>query len=390
MFFTQLGCELFLLCCLSVSFCLYQRGIKKYDDCQSGKEDVLKKTYVVLLSSVFNKRGRRRQEKNIKMLASNGGSNATLNGDVNNGRKKGFFNSSILPRRKSFDGMNKKSSKGGGRSRAIFSPPPSFSSSSSSSVLVFPEQEDEAYPYLSRRRISESEGGKFVRRNISSSALYEHELQLKDDGVVEYAVRRRIETTIETSGGGKDVLNAVYSRLQEGILGGSNTMDDSIRSREASAKEVREFMFGSDETLETRRSKGPPLYQTLDHHRAKAFHVCETKSQSAFGKSIMKTFVSSDRSTGSIAFKMIEAKNSRVFEVYEGSNAIEIDSDGSIYIVARGKAKMKGLLKKFAHKQVANVLVSKIRANLERTRDAIDGGANTARNNNNGDAALFA
>ena len=325
------------------------------------------------------------------MLASNGGSNATLNGDVNNGRKKGFFNSSILPRRKSFDGMNKKSSKGGGRSRAIFSPPPSFSSSSSSSVLVFPEQEDEAYPYLSRRRISESEGGKFVRRNISSSALYEHELQLKDDGVVEYAVRRRIETTIETSGGGKDVLNAVYSRLQEGILGGSNTMDDSIRSREASAKEVREFMFGSDETLETRRSKGPPLYQTLDHHRAKTFHVCETKSQSAFGKSIMKTFVSSDRSTGSIAFKMIEAKNSRVFEVYEGSNAIEIDSDGSIYIVARGKAKMKGLLKKFAHKQVANVLVSKIRANLERTRDAIDGGANTANNNNNnGDAALFA
>jgi hypothetical protein len=230
-----------------------------------------------------------------------------------------------------------------------------------------------------------------VRRNISSSALYEHELQLKDDGVVEYAVRRRIETTIETSGGGKDVLNAVYSRLQEGILGGSNTMDDSIRSREASAKEVREFMFGSDEALETRRSKGPPLYQTLDHHhRAKTFHVCETKSQSAFGKSIMKTFVSSDRSTGSIAFKMIEAKNSRVFEVYEGSNAIEIDSDGSIYIVARGKAKMKGLLKKFAHKQVANVLVSKIRANLERTRDAIDGGANTANNNNNGDAALFA
>lgn len=44
------------VCCLCVSFCLYQRGIKKYDDCQSGKEDVLKKTYVVLLSSVFNKR----------------------------------------------------------------------------------------------------------------------------------------------------------------------------------------------------------------------------------------------------------------------------------------------------------------------------------------------
>jgi|TARA_B110000483_G_scaffold221055_1_gene276698 hypothetical protein len=346
----------------------------------------------VLLSVLFNKRGRRRkQEENTinKMLASNA---TTLNnGDASNGGRKnyGFFasGSSILPRRKSFDGMNKKSSKGGGRSRAIFSPPPP-SSSSSSSVLVFPEQEDEAYPYLSRRRISESEGGKFVRRNISSSALYEHELQLKDDGVVEYAVRRRIETTIETSGGGKDVLNAVYSRLQEGILGGSNTMDDSIRSREASAKEVREFMFGSDETLETRRSKGPPLYQTLDNHRAKTFHVCETKSQSAFGKSIMKTFVSSDRSTGSIAFKMIE--NSRVFEVYEGSNAIEIASDGSIYIVARGKAKMKGLLKKFAHKQVANVLVSKIRANLERTRDAIDGGANTANNNNNGDAALFA
>ena len=71
-------------------------------------------------------------------------------------------------------------------------------------------------------------------------------------------MRRRIETTIETSGGGKDVLNAVYSRLQEGILGGSNTMDDSIRSREAS-KEVREFMFGSDEALETRRSKRSPF-----------------------------------------------------------------------------------------------------------------------------------
>ena len=329
------------------------------------------------------------------MLAFNATTNLN-NGDASNGGRKnfGFFasGSSILPRRKSFDGMNKKSSsKGGGRRQAIFSPPPSFSSSSSSSVLVFPEQEDEAYPYLSRRRrIAESEGGKFVRGNISST-LYEHELQLKDDGVVEYAVRRRIETTIETSGGGKDVLNTVYSRLQEGILGGSNTMDDSIRSREASAKEVREFLFGSDEALETRRrSKGPPLYQTLDNHRAKTFHVCETKSQSAFGKSIMKTFVSSDRSTGSIAFKMIEAKNSRVFEVYEGSNAIEIGSDGSIYIVARGKAKMKGLLKKFAHKQVANVLVSKMRANLERTRDAIDGGASNAKNNNNGDAALFA
>jgi len=47
----------FFCCVVSAkSFCLYQRGIKKYDDCQSGKEDVLKKTHVVLLSSVFNKR----------------------------------------------------------------------------------------------------------------------------------------------------------------------------------------------------------------------------------------------------------------------------------------------------------------------------------------------
>ena len=46
-----------------------------------------------------------------------------------------------------------------------------------------------------------------MRRNISSSALYEHELQLKRRrGVVEYAVRREdLKQRFETSGGGKDV-----------------------------------------------------------------------------------------------------------------------------------------------------------------------------------------
>ena len=50
---------------------------------------------------------------------------------------------------------------------------------------------------------------------------------------------------------------------------------------------------------------------------------------------------------------------------------------------------MKGLLRKFAHKQVANVLVSKIRANLEKTRNAIDAPLaekNTSENNKNNNA----
>ena len=220
-----------------------------------------------------------------------------------------------------------------------------------------------------------------MRRNISSSALYEHELQLKDDGVVEYAVRRRIETTIETSGGGKDVLNAVYSRLQEGILGGSNTMDDSIRSHEA-RQGGAQFMFGSDEALETRRSKGPLIPNSTII--AQSVSRLRDKSQSFRQIDQKLSSLPIDRQVQSL----LNDRKLGVFEVYEGSNAIEIDSDGSIYIVARGKAKMKGLLKKFAHKQVANVLVSKIRANL-RTRDGRRR-PNTAKNNNNGDAALFA
>ena len=288
----------------------------------------------------------------------------------------------MLPRRRSLD---KKTTKRPTTTTTTTTTTAAFQSG----TMVFPEQEDEAYPYLSRRRrVVAEEGGQFVRRGHAAS--YEHELQLRDEGVVEYAVRRRL---LETTMGARreDVLDEVYARLLEGILGGSNTEDDSIRSREATAKEVRELLFGSDEAFETRRLKGGPLYTTLNNHRAKTFHVCETKSQSAFGKSIMKTFVSSDRSTGFIAFKMIEANTSRVFEVYEGSLAIETDplDCGSIVIVARGKAKLKGLLRKFAHKQVANVLVSKIRANLEKTRNAIDAPLaekNTSENNKNNNA----
>ena len=315
------------------------------------------------------------------MFASNNSSSSAIPLAITAGdarkTKKGFL--PMLPRRKSLDEKATKRPTTTTTTRAAFQ----------SGTMVFPEQEDEAYPYLSRRRrVVAEEGGQFVRRGHAAS--YEHELHLRDEGVVEYAVRRRLETTMGARR--DDVLDKVYARLLEGILGGSNTEDDSIRSREATAKEVREFaLFGSDEAFETRRLKGGPLYTTLNNHRAKTFHVCETKSQSAFGKSIMKTFVSSDRSTGFIAFKMIEANSSRVFEVYEGSLAIEIDplDYGSIVIVARGKAKLKGLLRKFAHKQVANVLVSKIRANLEKTRNAIDAPLaekNTSENNKNNNA----
>lgn len=315
------------------------------------------------------------------MFASNNSSSATPLTTAGDARKtkKGFL--PMLPRRRSLDKKaTKRPTTTTTTTRAAFQ----------SGTMVFPEQEDEAYPYLSRRRgrVVAEEGGQFVRRGHAAS--YEHELQLRDEGVVEYAVRRSLETTTGARRG--DVSDEVYARLLEGILGGSNTEDDSIRSREATAKEVREFaLFGSDEAFETRRLKGGPLYATLNNHRAKTFHVCETKSQSAFGKSIMKTFVSSDRSTGFIAFKMIEANTSRVFEVYEGSLAIETDplDCGSIVIVARGKAKLKGLLRKFAHKQVANVLVSKIRANLEKTRNAIDAPLaekNTSESNKNNNA----
>ena len=318
------------------------------------------------------------------MFTSNNSSSATPLTAAGDARKtkKGFL--PMLPRRKSLD---KKASKRPTTTTTTTTTRAAFQSG----TMVFPEQEDEAYPYLSRRRrVVAEEGGQFVRRGHAAS-YYEHELQLRDEGVVEYAVRRRLETTM---GARREdiVLDEVYARLLEGILGGSNTEDDSIRSREATAKEVREFaLFGSDEAFETRRLKGGPLYTTLNNHRAKTFHVCETKSQSAFGKSIMKTFVSSDRSTGFIAFKMIEANTSRVFEIYEGSLAIETDplDCGSIVIVARGKAKLKGLLRKFAHKQVANVLVSKIRANLEKTRNAIDAPLaekNTSESNKNNNA----
>jgi hypothetical protein len=253
--------------------------------------------------------------------------------------------------------------------------------------MVFPKQEDEAYPYLSRRRAVDE--GQFERRG-RQPPRYEQKVRLKDDGVVEYAVIKKIEKTATTTtttttrrNEEEDALSEIYSRMHEGILGGSNTSDDFTRSRKATAKEVREFaLFGSDEAFETRRLKGPPLYQTLDTHRLENFYVCETQSQSAFGKSTMNTFVSSDRSKRFIQFKMIDT-NSRVFEVYEGSNAIEIDPyDGSIVLVARGTAKVKGLLKTFAHKQVANALVSKIRTNLEKTCEDINH-ANNVNNNNN-------
>ena len=256
-------------------------------------------------------------------------------------------------------------------------------------LLRFPKQEDEAYPYLSRRRAVDE--GQFERRG-RQPPRYEQKVRLKDDGVVEYAVIKKIEKTATTTttmtttrrNEEEDALSEIYSRMHEGILGGSNTSDDFTRSRKATAKEVREFaLFGSDEAFETRRLKGPPLYQTLDTHRLENFYVCETQSQSAFGKSTMNTFVSSDRSKRFIQFKMIDT-NSRVFEVYEGSNAIEIDPyDGSIVLVARGTAKVKGLLKTFAHKQVANALVSKIRTNLEKTCEDINHANNVNNNNNN-------
>ena len=274
------------------------------------------------------------------------------------------------------------------RRRGVPSAASASPSSSSGEVMVFPKQEDEAYPYLSRRRAVDE--GQFERRG-RQPPRYEQKVRLKDDGVVEYAVIKKIEKTATTTttttttrrNEEEDALSEIYSRMHEGILGGSNTSDDFTRSRKATAKEVLEFaLFGSDEAFETRRLKGPPLYQTLDTHRLENFYVCETQSQSAFGKSTMNTFVSSDRSKRFIQFKMIDT-NSRVFEVYEGSNAIEIDPyDGSIVLVARGTAKVKGLLKTFAHKQVANALVSKIRTNLEKTCEDINH-ANNVNNKNN-------
>ena len=322
----------------------------------------------------------------------------TLDGRRTTSKKKGF----VVPRRPSSSSplgskddrrrvlftnttTNGFIKKGHERRRRPFAA--SASPSSSGEVMVFPKQEDEAYPYLSRRRAVDE--GQFERRG-RQPPRYEQKVRLKDDGVVEYAVIKKIEKTATTTtttttrrNEEEDALSEIYSRMHEGILGGSNTSDDFTRSRKATAKEVREFaLFGSDEAFETRRLKGPPLYQTLDTHRLENFYVCETQSQSAFGKSTMNTFVSSDRSKRFIQFKMIDT-NSRVFEVYEGSNAIEIDPyDGSIVLVARGTAKVKGLLKTFAHKQVANALVSKIRTNLEKTCEDINH-ANNVNNKNN-------
>ena len=324
----------------------------------------------------------------------------TLDGRRTTSKKKGF----VVPRRPSSSSplgskddrrrvlftnttTNGFIQKGHERRRRPPSAASASPSSSSGEVMVFPKQEDEAYPYLSRRRAVDE--GQFERRG-RQPPRYEQKVRLKDDGVVEYAVIKKIEKTATTTtttttrrNEEEDALSEIYSRMHEGILGGSNTSDDFTRSRKATAKEVREFaLFGSDEAFETRRLKGPPLYQTLDTHRLENFYVCETQSQSAFGKSTMNTFVSSDRSKHFIQFKMIDT-NSRVFEVYEGSNAIEIDPyDGSIVLVARGTAKVKGLLKTFAHKQVANALVSKIRTNLEKTCEDINH-ANNVNNNNN-------
>ena len=324
----------------------------------------------------------------------------TLDGRRTTSKKKGF----VVPRRPSSSSplgskddrrrvlftnttTNGFIKKGHERRRRPPSAASASPSSSSGEVMVFPKQEDEAYPYLSRRRAVDE--GQFERRG-RQPPRYEQKVRLKDDGVVEYAVIKKIEKTATTTtttttrrNEEEDALSEIYSRMHEGILGGSNTSDDFTRSRKATAKEVREFaLFGSDEAFETRRLKGPPLYQTLDTHRLENFYVCETQSQSAFGKSTMNTFVSSDRSKRFIQFKMIDT-NSRVFEVYEGSNAIEIDPyDGSIVLVARGTAKVKGLLKTFAHKQVANALVSKIRTNLEKTCEDINH-ANNVNNNNN-------
>ena len=310
----------------------------------------------------------------------------TLDGRRTTSKKKGF----VVPRRPPSLSDERRTVfsnsfiKGHERRR----PSASASPSSSGEVMVFPKQEDEAYPYLSRRRAVDE--GQFERRG-RQPPRYEQKVRLKDDGVVEYAVIKKIEKTATTTttmtttrrNEEEDALSEIYSRMHEGILGGSNTSDDFTRSRKATAKEVLEFaLFGSDEAFETRRLKGPPLYQTLDTHRLENFYVCETQSQSAFGKSTMNTFVSSDRSKRFIQFKMIDT-NSRVFEVYEGSNAIEIDPyDGSIVLVARGTAKVKGLLKTFAHKQVANALVSKIRTNLEKTCEDINH-ANNVNNKNN-------
>ena len=324
----------------------------------------------------------------------------TLDGRRTTSKKKGF----VVPRRPSSSSplgskddrrrvlftnttTNGFIQKGHERRRRPPSAASASPSSSSGEVMVFPKQEDEAYPYLSRRRAVDE--GQFERRG-RQPPRYEQKVRLKDDGVVEYAVIKKIEKTATTTtttttrrNEEEDALSEIYSRMHEGILGGSNTSDDFTRSRKATAKEVREFaLFGSDEAFETRRLKGPPLYQTLDTHRLENFYVCETQSQSAFGKSTMNTFVSSDRSKRFIQFKMIDT-NSRVFEVYEGSNAIEIDPyDGSIVLVARGTAKVKGLLKTFAHKQVANALVSKIRTNLEKTCEDINH-ANNVNNKNN-------
>ena len=233
----------------------------------------------------------------------------TLDGRRTTSKKKGF----VVPRRPSSSSplgskddrrrvlftnttTNGFIKKGHERRRRPPSAASASPSSSSGEVMVFPKQEDEAYPYLSRRRAVDE--GQFERRG-RQPPRYEQKVRLKDDGVVEYAVIKKIEKTATTTttttttrrNEEEDALSEIYSRMHEGILGGSNTSDDFTRSRKATAKEVREFaLFGSDEAFETRRLKGPPLYQTLDTHRLENFYVCETQSQSAFGKSTMNTF----------------------------------------------------------------------------------------------------
>ena len=138
------------------------------------------------------------------MFASNNSSSATPLTTAGDARKtkKGFL--PMLPRRKSLD---KKASKRPTTTTTTTTTTAAFQSG----TMVFPEQEDEAYPYLSRRRgrVGAEEGGQFVRRGHAAS--YEHELQLRDEGVVEYAVRRRL---LETTMGARreDVLDEVYAR----------------------------------------------------------------------------------------------------------------------------------------------------------------------------------
>jgi len=241
-----------------------------------------------------------------------------------------------------------------------------------SQAMVFPEQEDEAYPYISRRRRTAKD--EQIVSSREKAFPYRHELELLPEGKVEYCVKKTIQlqtqTQTQTTNKSKQEFEAfVYKSLREGILGIDN-FTEKTSSREATGKEIRENVFGSNEEDFAKRRAEGPFYRTigLGNNHQRKFYVCETQSQSAFGSSSMKTFVVEDSEKRFIKTKMIDSKSSRVFEFYEGSNAIEIDpSSNSIVLVARGRCKLKGLLKKFAQRQVANVLLAKVRANLENT-----------------------